>query len=305
MNELPTPPSPSATLDVDVLRGVVAIADTGSIKLAAPRLARTPAAVSMQLKKLEELLGQALFERTRTGMRVTPAGERLLPHARRMIEAERAALDQFRAPALSCEIFVGVIDDFAGVRLTEVLAAFARTHPGVNVNVAMGTSADLGAKLDRNELDIAVLTPGGSVEWQKEDLLVHDEPLVWVGRDGGQAWRRRPVPLAIATQGCAWRRQALGGLDTAGVDWRIAYTSDFYTAQKAAVAADLAIAPLPLSALEPGLVRLGAAEGLPEPGSGQIAVRLAPRPEARDAAGVLLEHIARSFGRPSPQARTG
>jgi len=297
MDRIPPRPSPAATLDIDVLKSIVAIADAGSIKLAAPRIGRTPAAVSMQLKKLEDLLGRALFERERTGMRLTPAGERLLPHARRMIEAERAALDQFRAPELSCEIAVGVIDDFAGVRLTELLAAFSRSNPGVSVNVAMGPTVELAARLERNELDIAVLTPGGAVDWRRDDLLVHEEPLVWAGCARGGAWRDRPMPLAIAGPGCAWRRQALRTLDTAGIEWRIAYTSDHYAAQKAAVAADLAIAPLPGSLMEPGLVRLGAAEGLPDPGSAHMAVRLAPRPEARDAATVLLDHIARSFGR--------
>lgn len=297
MNRLPARPPPAATLDIDVLKSVLAIADTGSIKLAAPRIGRTPAAVSMQLKKLEETLGHQLFERARAGMRLTAAGERLIPHARRMVEAERAALDQFRAPELSCEISVGVIDDFAGVRLTEVLAAFARSHPGVTVNVAMGPSVELASMLGRSEIDLAVLTPGGAVDWLDGDQLVHEEPLVWVGRDNGSAWRQRPMPLAIASQGCAWRRQALANLDKAGIAWRVAYTSDYYAAQKAAVAADLAVAPLPRSLIEPGLTQLGAAEGFPAPGVGRIAVRLAPRSEAREAATVLLEHVARSFGR--------
>jgi DNA-binding transcriptional LysR family regulator len=297
MNRLITAPSPATTLDIDIMKSVVAIADTGSIKLAAPRIGRTPAALSMQIKKLEESLRQQLFKRTHTGMRLTAAGERLMPHARRMIEIERAALDQFRAPALSGEIFVGVIDDFAGVRLTQVLAAFARSHPGVTVNVAMGPSIDLASKLHRGELDLAVLTPGGAVNWQDSDLLVHEEPLVWVGCESGRAFRQRPMPLAIASQGCAWRRQALATLDKAGIGWRIAYTSDYYAAQKAAVAADLAVAPLPRSLMEPGLTRLGAAEGLPDPGFGRIAVRLAPRSEARDTAAVLVEHVAQSFGR--------
>jgi DNA-binding transcriptional LysR family regulator len=289
-------PSPAATLDIDVLRSIVAIADTGSIKLAARRGRRTPAAISMQLKKLEETLGHRLFERTRTGMVPTAAGERLLPPARRMIEAERAVLDQFRVPELACEIAVGVIDDFAGVHLAEVLAAFARSHPRITVTVAMGPTTHLAAQLDRGALDLALLTPGGAVDWQDGDKLLHREPLVWTGAEGGRAWRERPLPVAIASNGCAWRRQALASLDQAGIDWRLAYTSDHYAAQKAAVAADLAVAPLPKSLMEPGLARLGRSEGLPAPGTGHIAARMAPRTQVPEAAAALLAHVETCFG---------
>ena len=295
MNRPSIVPSPAITLDLDVLKSVVAISETGSMKGAALRVRRTPAALSMQIRKLEDALGRQLFERVHTGMRLTVAGERLIPHARRMIEAERAALDEFRAPELMGEVRVGIIDDFAGARLTNAFAAFARSHPHVTVNVSVGPSAGLAPKLERGELDLAVLTPGCAVNWREGDRIVHEEPLAWVGCDGGRAWRERPMPVAIASQGCAWRRQALSTLDAAGIDWRIAYTSESYAAQKAAVAADLAVAALPRSVIEPGLRRLATAEGLPEPGASQIAVRLAPRPEAHDTATVLAEHVAQSF----------
>lgn len=294
-----TPPSPAAALEIDVLKSMVAIAETGSIKLAAPRLGRTPAAVSMQITKLERTLGRTLFERVHSGMRLTASGERLLPHARLVIETERAILDEFRASALAGEVRVGVIDDFTGVRLAAVLADFARAHARLTVNVSVATSVELAGRLARGELDLAVLTPGGAVPWQEGDRVVHDSPLVWVGREGGRAWRHRPMPLALASHGCAWRRQALAALDAAGIDWRIAYLSEHYAAHKSAVAADLAVAPLPRGLLEPGLVRLGAADGLPDPGVARIALRFAPRSEMRKAAESLAQAIVRSFGAPA------
>jgi len=289
-------PSPAASLDVDVMRGIVAVADTGSVTIAASRVGRTPAAISMQLKKLEETLGRTLFERTRQGMRLTAAGERLIPHARRLIEAERAALDEFRTPELAGEVSIGIIDDFAGICLTQVLAAFASSHPRVMVEVAMGPSSDLAPRLDRGVLDLAVITPGSGVAWRENDLVLHEEPLVWAGREGGRAWREQPLPLAISSQGCAWRRQALAALDNAGLNWRIAYSSEFYAAQKAAVSADLAIAPLPRSLIEPGFRRLGATDGLPAPGTARIALRVRPDTEPGGCVSVLAERIAETFG---------
>jgi DNA-binding transcriptional LysR family regulator len=283
---------PSATLDIDVMRSVVAIAETGSVTGAAARVGRTPAALSMQLKKLEETLGSALFDRTRSGMTPTAEGERLLPHARRMIEAHRAAIEAFSYPELSGEVSVGIIDDFAGVSLTRSLAAFARSHSAVTVKVSMGPSAELAPRLDRGELDLAVLTPGCAVAWREGDRVLHEEPLCWVGLEGGNAFRERPLPLAISSQGCTWRKLALAGLDGAGIPWRIAYTSEFYAAQKAAIAADLAVAPLPRSLIEPGFVRLGKAEGMPEIGTARIALRVIGDSEP---ARVLGERIADSF----------
>lgn len=296
MNNQSALPSASATLDVDVMRGVIAVADTGSVTAAASRVGRTPAAVSMQLKKLEETLGRALFDRSRQGMRLTDAGERLIPHARRLVEAERAALDEFRTPDLEGEVAIGIIDDFAGIRLTQLLAAFAGSHPKVLVKVSMGPSTELAPKLDAGELDLALLTPGSAVSWRDTDRLLHEEPLVWVGRDGGSAWRIRPVPLAISSQGCAWRKQALECLDKAGVPWRVAYSSEFYAAQKAAVAADLAIAPLPRSLVEPGFVRLGSSEDLPNPGQARLALRASAENEPEGCAAALAARIAETFG---------
>lgn len=295
MNRVTNSPSPAASLDVDLMRGFVAVAETGSVTLAAARVGRTPAAVSMQLKRLEETLGRQLFERSRRGMRLTAEGERLIPHARRLVEAERAALEAFRQPELAGAVTIGIIDDFAGVCLTELLARFAKSHPKVSVEVAMGPSADLAPRLDRGELDLAVLTPGAAVEWRDGDRVLYEEPLVWVGREGGRAWRCRPVPLAISSRGCAWRQQALAALDEAGAEWRIAYTSEFYAAQKAAVAADLAIAPLPRSLVEPGFRTLGKAEGLPGAGVARIALRMGVGGEPGCCAGALAERIVETF----------
>ena len=90
----------------------------------------------MQIKKLEQTIGRTLFERLRRGMALNANGERLLAYARRMVDLHRETLDAFRAPELSGEVNIGTIDDFAGVRLSEMLAAFARSHPRITVNVA-------------------------------------------------------------------------------------------------------------------------------------------------------------------------
>ncbi|MEM7497898.1 MAG: LysR family transcriptional regulator [Pseudomonadota bacterium] len=281
---------PSASLDPDVLRSVVAIAETGSLTQAAARVGRTPAALSMQLKKLEEMLGVQLFCRDRQGMAPTPEGERLLPHARRLIAAQKAALDAFRFPALSGAVRLGAIDDFSGARLAEVLCGFARSHPEVTVNTVVGSTARLAPMLEAGELDLAIISPGGEAAWQPADRLVVDEPLVWAARDGGDAWRRRPLPISVATSGCVWRRVTLEALDRSGIPYRVAYQSDFLGPQQAAVLADLAVAPIPRSALLPGMRQLRPADGFERLGSSRIALRMGGEPS--QAVLALAERIA-------------
>ncbi|MEM9764183.1 MAG: LysR family transcriptional regulator [Pseudomonadota bacterium] len=285
---------PSATLDPDVMKSVVAIAETGSLTHAAQRVGRTPAALSMQLKKLEEMLGVRLFCRDRQGMEPTQEGERLLPHARRLIAAQQEALDAFRYPSLSGSVRLGAIDDLPGALLERALSGFARSHPDVTVNTVMGTTRRLAPMLEADELDLAILSPGGATPWQPADRIVWDEPLIWAARDGGNAWRRRPLPVAVATTGCAWRRMTLEALDRVAIPYRIAYQSDFLGPQQAAVMADLAVAPIPRSALQPGMRQLRPFEGFERLGQTRIALRLGADPS--QAVLALAERIADCCG---------
>ncbi|MEM6677370.1 MAG: LysR family transcriptional regulator [Pseudomonadota bacterium] len=292
MNQF-APPPPSASLDIDVLRSVIAIAETGALTHAAARVGRTPAALSMQLKKLEETLGAKLFERGRAGMVTTEAGDRLLPHARRMVALQREALDAFRMPALSGTVRLGAIDDYAGSRLAEVLADFSRACPDVTVSTMIGSSAMLVPMLERGEIDLGLITPGGAADWLPGDRVVHEEPLVWAACEGGDAWTRTPVPLALATPGCPWRRVSMEALDQLTVPYRIAYQSDFLVPQRAAVMADLAVAPLPRSTLLPGMRALRPSEGFGTLGITRIALRLAPEAAVPGSAvEALAERIA-------------
>ena len=287
-------PRPSASLDIDILRSVVAIAESGSIAAAAQRVARTPAAVSMQIKKLEEMLGRSLFDRTRQGMTPTAEGERLLTYARKMLELNREAVQAFTMPELSGKISIGMTDSFGGLRLAKVLSAFACCHPKVVVNVTMDQTSRMCLALDRGELDLTVFTPGGSAALRPGDKVLAEEQLAWIAKEGGRAAKQSPVPLAVATEGCAWRRISTEAVAAAGIETRIAYVADFDHAQIAAAEADLAVAPMPRSYVKPGLVALGARDGFPPLGKSQVALRLGEN--AGPQVYALAADIAASYG---------
>lgn len=282
MNSLPEPlPTCAAPLlEIDVLRTFVCIAESGSFTRAAQQIFRTTSAVSMQIKRLENLLGCSLFVREARRIALTDDGERLLGYARRLLKLHEEAVGAFIAPRLNGRVRFGTPADIGTHILPGLLSQFARSHPGVEVNVSVGRTIDLIQRIDAGELDVALLSVGNAGQDDTRGEVVHSEPLVWAGRAGGVAAERTPLPLALATPDCAWRRLALHALDRVGRPYRIAYSSEQCAGQEAAMIADLAIAPYPLSLVKPPLKRLDEGPDLPALGDYQIKLlRAADRSE--------------------------
>lgn len=265
-------PSALPLLDSDVLRTFVAIAESGSFTRAAHNVFRTPSALSMQIKRLEETLGQSLFVREARRVRLTPQGEVLLGYGRRLLRLNEEAVAHFIAPPLEGSVQFGSPDDVGSRILPRVLAQFARSHPGVQVEVVVGRSVDLLERVDAGELDLALVTVGNQGPPAERGEVVFSEPLVWASLAGGVAIERTPLPLALANHGCAWRSLALDALDRSGLDYRVAYTSENCAGQEAALLADLAVAPLPLSLVRAPLRSVEAGAGLPAIGEYQVAM---------------------------------
>ncbi len=132
-----------------------------------------------------------------------------------------------------------------------------------------------------------------AVPWRETDRLIPEEPLVWVGKDGGRTARERPLPLAMATQGCGWHHASLEAVEHAGIPYRFAYIPEFFSARLAAVLADLAIAPMPRCQIKAGLVQRLAADGLPETGTCRVAIRMSHDPS--DATLALADRVAGNY----------
>ncbi|WP_346299946.1 LysR family transcriptional regulator, partial [Halomonas sp. BM-2019] len=201
------------TLDLSLLRTLVAVADTGSVTAAARRLAYTQSAVSMQLSRLEQSLGTALHERVGRGLRFTAEGERLLGHARRLLALNDEALADMRTRRVTGELNLGIPEDYASL-LTAVFSWFHQLYPEVGLQVTCGTSADLVERVRADELDLALVTrqrrsPGGEV--------IRREPLVWAVGLERQPSLADPLPLALYSPGAdLFRAVAEAALAAAG-----------------------------------------------------------------------------------------
>ena len=282
-----------AVLEIDLLRTLIAVNQTGSFSRAAQAVFRTPSAVSMQMKRLEEIVGRPMFAKDGRGVVFTPAGEDLLGYARRMMQLNDEALARFRCADTRGVVRLGTPDDYATKFLPAILARFAASHPYVQVDVVCQPSRSLVRSLDEGEVDLALVSVGLGCGIPGTGTIVHRERLVWAGARWGEAHLKRPLPLAVSGTTCSWRSLALERLDKEGIPYRVAYSSQHYVGQVAAVLADLAVAPLPKSVISGELVPID--ERL-LPAIGHYEIQLMTAARATGAAMEALSgHIVQSF----------
>jgi DNA-binding transcriptional LysR family regulator len=180
-----------------------------------------------------------------------------------------------------------------------VLKRFAKTHPSVAVDVIIDQSSNLRRRFNAGQLDITLMTcfpdnPQGNEE------IVLTEPIVWAGAKGGCAHLRDPIPLSIWEEGCAWRAGAIAALEKVGRAYRVAYMSAHTSGQRAAILADLAVAPLPKSFVGNDIQILGEIDGLPEPGTYSLSMLVAS--DAKPPVQAAADHFRATFVQMQDQA---
>ncbi|GAA0776430.1 LysR family transcriptional regulator [Roseibium denhamense] len=287
------PGSGTPLIDIELYRTFLVIAETSSFSKASELIGRTPSAVSMQIKKLETMLGVSVFVREGRSVRLTSEGEALLGYARRILMLNEEAVGLFVSPSVEGEVRFGAPSDFGTRFLPNILSRFARSHPGVNVDVHLDGSPMLDEKVRKGELDLVLCTARPGTKLAEGGEVVYSEPLVWAGLEGGIAYERDPLPLAVSNPGCPWRRAARIALDAAQKPYRISYTSFHSAGQEAALLADLAVAPFPASIVEAPMQILDKRHGLPTIGDYHIIMK--ERARAGRATHAFAEHVEECF----------
>jgi DNA-binding transcriptional LysR family regulator len=225
-------------IDIPLLRAFVAVVETGSVTGAAALLNLTQAAVSQQLKRLEDLLGIELFERHHKRLSLKPAGERLMAHANKLIALNDEVWSTMSAPAYEGEVRLGVPHDIVGPYLPPILKRFDKAWPRVRVSMECMTTSVLLDMLKHGQVDITLTTeqrcrPNG-------ETLMEDD-LVWTGARNGTAHLRDPLPLSIGGATCEFRASALKSVRDSGRDWRPVCEVSNMEALFASIRADLSI----------------------------------------------------------------
>lgn len=263
----------ASNLDTDLLRAFVAVADARSFTRAADALFRTQAAVSQQVKRLEDVVGTRVFERDTKGVRLTGDGAVLLAYARRMLTLNDEAMATMRHGAAPASVRIGTPDDYATMLLPEILARFAAAYPDIAVEVVCDNSPDLVAEIEKGRYDLALVTR------HPDDAAgerVRREPVQWVAPPNGAVETLDPLPLALFPKGCVVRDLAVAALEGKGRAWRVAFTSKSVVAVHGAVLGGLGVTAMEACTVPPALRLLTPAEGFPDLGLVDIALHRAP-----------------------------
>ena len=283
-----------AALDPDLLRTFTYIAEDGSFTRAAQRVGRTQSAVSMQMQRLEGMLGERLLSRGKGGtVQLTPHGEFLLHRARDLLALNDEIWSSFRVPSVHGTVRLGSPDDYALRYLPGILKRFAESHPSVQVDVLCLPSSNLVEKLRVGELDLTLCSDGHELPGYKSEPLWRG-PLAWITSVRYATHRLDPLPVALARGPCPWTEAAVRALDAAGRRYRVAYRSATQVGTQAPVVAGLAVTVSTTSWLPEGLRVVRPEEGLPPlPDFGILMMR---NPEDRQpTTDALATYIADTF----------
>lgn len=253
-------------LKIELLRNFAAIADVGAISHVANRVGLTQAALSQQLKRLEEDVQQPLMIRSARGVTLTPYGERLLQHAHKILRAHDEAVSELLGEDLSGTIRFGCPEDFARAFLPPLLQSFSRQHPQVIIEVTCAPSPRLKERLNEHKLDLAILSYPDQID--RDDFLRRDS-FVWVGAKGSDAANREPLQVALSDPDTLDYQTATTALDKVGRNYRIAYASSSMAGLSAVVLSGQAVSVLTQTAVPTDLRVLPPSNGLPKlPGIG-------------------------------------
>lgn len=282
----------------DLLRTFLVFDETGTFTATARQVGRTQAAVSVQMSRLEEMVGARLFRKEGRRVTMTTAGEQLLLHARRILADYERMRDAFEGMPLVGHIRFGAPDDYAQLVLPKILGDFSECHPSLSLELFCTTNEDLLTRIAGRQLDMALITIND--EDEAIGSTVKHGRLIWVGRCDLAIPNTHPIPLAFFPAGCRFRRHALTALEQIGRPYRIAYTSSSLSGIIAAVGAGLAVTILPEQDLDRDLVPLDREFGLPALPDYRLLIWCNDKHPGATLLRTLERHIAESLGFASP-----
>lgn len=241
-------------LDLKLLRTFVAVADTASFTDAARRLNSTQSTVSQQLGRLEAMVSQSLIDRSSRPISPSPAGERLLGYARRLLVLQDEAQALLADPAGTSTIRIGVPDDTVTSAMSSCFAQFAGRHREIRLDVTTGLSRDLKRRFREGEFDIVIVKEPVTDEDARASF---PEPLAWFEAEGSDAWQD-PIPLVTFPPGGLYRDVMIDRIERERRRWYIAFTGNSLGSVLSAVEAGLGMSVLPVSTIQAHDVRASA-----------------------------------------------
>lgn len=279
---------PSRHLDLQLVRAFVAVAQSGSMTVAARRLHVTQSGLSHQIKRLEDAMGCCLLDRDARGCRLTAEGALFIERAHQLLALNDLIFDEVGAVTAPATLCIGVPHDMAGAHFAPILKAYAQRHPVVDVRIFTGSSVDLMELFAAGSLDLTLSqVPDAQAVGDRLAL----EPLVWVAGPG-DCVMQRPLPLCFVTVTCTFRKTVFPLLSQAGIEWRMVFENASVETTLSTVQSGLAVTPWLRSLVPDGLSEVAADANLPQLPDFAIELNMKQRPSkaALAMATVIREH---------------
>ncbi len=247
-------------LDLELLRGLIAVVEYGTFAAAAGQLHKTQSAITQQMQRLEEQVGLPLFEKQGRNKKLTRHGETLLEYSKHMLAIHDEAMRTLHAGKLIGSLRMGAPHDIADTILPPLLTSITRSSPLLQVEIHVGRSPFLMEALKRGEIDLTVSTRRDA---SLEGVVLRTSPTVWICAADYVHDRNAPVPLILVDEPSLFRKLALSALDSAGVRWRPSHLAGSLAGIKAAIRAGAGVTARSIELLGPDMRVLGESDGFP------------------------------------------
>ncbi len=290
-------------LEIELLRTFIAFADTGSFKQASELVFRSQPAVSMQMKRFEDLVGKQLFTKKGRDLVLTEAGLNMVSHARQLLSMHDDIVDNIQGQKIDGKVRLGIPDDYAMLFLPNILKRFSAMHPDVTLNIKSGGSSILSERLSKGELDIAILAVRAPKE---DDIVLKKDPIVWATAKDDIIHTKSPLSLALFMDDSPVDKNTLEALrkhnshDGTSLDYRIVLESKSWAVLTIAALSGFAVATMAKSVVVPGLKVLTETDGFPNLGHIHIVMRATPDSQSI-ATSRLADRIMDDFRQDIPE----
>lgn len=247
-------------IDLSLLRTFFTIAVSGSFTAASHQLFRTQPAISLRLKRLEDIIGFPLIRRGTDGVSLTREGHLVLGYAKRILTLHDDLMHRVASDNFAEVVRVGLPEEYTVIGLESVLRDFAMDYPSACLTIDVKTSGELDNWLREGRLDLIVNTSLADMDGNRSGRRV---PVAWIAGERMPPSRHGGIRLVLPSEGNLYRRMALSALTQGDATWEIACTAANWDATRSAVLAGIGISVAPLDMMTPGMRLAGREDGLP------------------------------------------
>lgn len=278
---------------MDLLRAFVSVAQFGSFTKAGDLIGRSQPAVTLKIKRLEQLVDETLFTRTGKSLELSEAGESLYDYANQILALNDLAVSQFSKSAVAGKVRLGIPSEFATTLLPKIVSRFAKAYPNVTLEVNCELSKHLLTKAGKAKHDL-ILALGDESSDKNSDFIKNDD-LVWVASNAKNPLKVEVMSLIVAAEGCIYRQRAIQRLDRSELPWQIVYTNPDLTGIQYAIQEGLGVTVLAKSTVPDNLQVIAQSPRFPDLGKVGINLICDTTKRGDQAIKLLIEFLKTSL----------